>query len=72
MSYILAGTILFFISGLFSVFIKEKFKGIGFLSFAVLAQVFILPVTLRTLLTGSYNRGAGVWDRNSVANCSWH
>jgi formate hydrogenlyase subunit 3/multisubunit Na+/H+ antiporter MnhD subunit len=53
MSYILAGTILFFIGGLFSVFIKEKFKGIGFLSFAVLAQVFILPETLRVLFTGS-------------------
>ncbi|MHB8337184.1 MAG: proton-conducting transporter transmembrane domain-containing protein [Ignavibacteriaceae bacterium] len=53
MNYLLTGTILFFVGGLFAAFIKEKFKGMLFLVFAALAQVFILPETLRVLFTGS-------------------
>ncbi|MHB1686731.1 MAG: proton-conducting transporter transmembrane domain-containing protein [Ignavibacteriaceae bacterium] len=52
MNNIFIGTILFFAGGLFAIFFKEKFKGITFLVFAAIAQVFILPETLRILLNG--------------------
>ena len=53
MNYLLTGTILFFVGGLFAAFIKERFKGIIFLVFAALAQVFILPDELLATMYAS-------------------
>jgi hydrogenase-4 component B len=47
-----AGTALFFIGGLAAIFVKEKFKAIAFLVFAVLAEFFLLPSIMRILLYG--------------------
>ena len=46
------GSALFSIGGLTAVFIKEKFKAVVFLSFAVLAELFLLPSVLQVLLYG--------------------
>lgn len=53
MNYLLIGTIILFAGGLLAVFTKENFKGIIFLAFTALAQVFILPVTTNILITGN-------------------
>jgi hydrogenase-4 component B len=44
------GSALFFIGGLTAIFVKEKFKATTFLAFAVLAELFLLPIVLRVLL----------------------
>jgi len=46
------GSALFFIGGLVAVFVKEKFKAMTFLTFAVLAGLFLLPIIFQVLLYG--------------------
>ena len=48
----LIGTALFSVGGLVVLFLKEKSKSTAFISFAVLAQLFILPIIIRILLAG--------------------
>jgi hydrogenase-4 component B len=50
----LIGTALFSAGGLVALFLKEKFKSIAFIGFAVLAQLCILPGVIRILLSGGY------------------
>ena len=48
----LIGTALFSVGGLVALFLKEKFKSITFIVFAVIAQIFILPSVIGILLSG--------------------
>ena len=52
MTAILIGVILFLIGGIISIFFGEKLKKIVFLSFAAVAQFFILPQSFNILLNG--------------------
>ena len=52
MILLLIGTALFSVGGLISLFLKEKYKSVAFIGFAALAQLFILPIVIRMLLSG--------------------
>lgn len=49
---LLIGTALFSVGGFVALFLKEKFKSIAFIVFAVIAQLCILPSVIGILLSG--------------------
>jgi hydrogenase-4 component B len=52
MTSFFVGVVLFFIGGLTAIFVKEKFKAMTFLCFAILAEIFLLLIVSQVLLYG--------------------
>jgi formate hydrogenlyase subunit 3/multisubunit Na+/H+ antiporter MnhD subunit len=52
MTSFFVGSSLFLIGGVAAIFINEKLKAAAFLFFAVFAELFLLPIILRVLLSG--------------------
>ncbi|MCX6150646.1 MAG: proton-conducting transporter membrane subunit [Ignavibacteriales bacterium] len=53
MNNFLIGTLLFFIAGIISIFVRDKIKGLVLVSFGIVAQFFILPEVFSALVYGN-------------------
>jgi formate hydrogenlyase subunit 3/multisubunit Na+/H+ antiporter MnhD subunit len=53
MNFFFTGTLLLFIGGITTIFVKEKYKALVFLIFAASAQIFILPGVFNVLIYGN-------------------